>query len=359
MLDILPGFTSNSIITVICQREIQVKTLQIIAIFTIMVSACFCAENGQKGHIVPLDEAEIQSNDSASHKEISPIGTTKETKFKALSTFCMDIKGNLLACDSKANLIKVISSEGKLLDTWELDFAPYSVVSCPDGGAYVAGAGIVCRVDGKGKVVKTADITKMSLGKGKASGIAFTKKDVFVCFGSGWSLRSLSTIVRFSRDLETPKIIVEKLHGCCQRLDITARKGFLFAAENARHRVLKMDRDGKVLDKWGKRDRMGAEGFGSCCNPMNLCFGNDGVLFTSESGLGRVKRYTPEGKYLGLVGHIGVERFNRAGRLAASCSNIPLAVSKDQSRIYVLDFTANLIRVMAKIEKDSKTKDTK
>jgi hypothetical protein len=340
----------NGYVNFIYSRKIEMKTFQIIALFSILASVGFCENKGQQGHVVLLDEAEIQSNDSASHKEISPIGTTKETEFKALSTFCMDSKGNLLACDSKAKLIKVLSGEGKLLATWKLDFAPYSVVSCGDGGAYVAGAGIVCKVDAKGKVVKTADISKMSLGKGKASGIAFTKKDVFVCFGTGWSLRSLSTIVRFSLDLENPKIIVEKLHGCCQRLDIVARKEFLFVAENARHRVLKMDRDGKTLAKWGKRDRMGTEGFGSCCNPMNLCFGNDGVLFTSESGLGRVKRYTPEGKYLGLVGHIGVERFNRAGRQAASCSNIPLAVNKDQSRIYVLDFTANLIRVMVKKE---------
>jgi len=337
----------------------QMKTLQIIALLTILSSVGFCGEKGQKGHIVPLDEKELQPEESASHKEISPIGTTKETKFKALSTFCMDGKGNLLGCDPKDKLIKVISGDGKLLDTWNLDFAPFSIVSCPDGGAYIAGTGVVIKVDAKGKVVKTADISGMPPGKGKASGIAFTKKDVFVCFGTGWSLRSLSTIIRFSRDLEEPKIIAESLHGCCQRLDIVARDGFLFVAENARHRVLKMDREGKFLTKWGKRDRMGAKGFGSCCNPMNLCFGDDGVLFTSESGLGRVKRYTPDGKYLGLVGHVGVERFNRAGRQAASCSNIPVAVSKDQSRIYVLDFTANIIRVMAKIEKDSKTKDKK
>ncbi|MBW8016290.1 MAG: hypothetical protein FVQ82_08895 [Planctomycetes bacterium] len=328
------------------------KTLQIIALLTILTSVAFSANKGQKGHIIPFDEAEMQSNDSASHKEIKPIGTTKETEFKALSTFCMDSKGNLLACDSKAKLIKVIGSDGKLLDTWKLDFAPYSIVSCQDGSTYIAGIGVVCKVDAKGKVVKTADVKGMPFEKSKASGIAFTKKDVFVCFGTGWSLRSLSTIVRFSRDLKSPKMIAEKLRGCCQRLDIVARKGFLFVAENARHRVLKMDRDGKILAKWGKRDRMGTKGFGSCCNPMNLCFGKDGVLFTAESGLGRIKRYTPDGKYLGLVGHIGVERFTRASRKAASCSNIPLAISKDQSRIYVLDFTANLIRVMAKIEKD-------
>jgi hypothetical protein len=83
---------------------------------------------------------------------------------------------------------------------------------------------------------------------------------------------------------------------------------------------------------------------------MNLCFGPEGELYTAESGLGRIKRYTPDGKFLGLVGYAGVERFNRRGRLAASCSNITVAVDEDASRIYVLDFKNNIIRILAQTD---------
>ena len=79
---------------------------------------------------------------------------------------------------------------------------------------------------------------------------------------------------------------------------------------------------------------------------MNLCFDKEGVLYTSESGLGRVKRYATDGRYLGLVGYVGVERFTNAGRMAASCSNIAIAVTPDGSRVYVMDFKENSIRVL-------------
>ncbi len=329
--------------------------------------------------------AEQINSDNPTHKEIEPIGLTPETEFANLSTFCITAKGNLLACDSEAEEIKRIGPDGKLLDTWKLEFSPFSIVACPDGTIYVAGPGTVAKLDAKGKILKTVrvetedpdedddwdneededddddedeDDEEEDPFESKSSGIEATEKDVFVCFGSGWSTRSTSSIVRFDRNLNNPKTIADQMHGCCQRLDIVARDGILYVAENARHRVVKLDRDGKILSKWGQRDRKNIEGFGSCCNPMNLFFNSEGVLYTAESGLGRIKRYSADGRFLGLVGHIGTTRFNQAGRLAASCSNIAVAVSQDQSRIYVLDFAKNLIRIMVKIDADSaKVKD--
>jgi len=138
------------------------------------------------------------------------------------------------------------------------------------------------------------------------------------------------------------------LRGCCQRLDLAAHDGSLYAAENARYRVVRFDAEGKSLSSWGSASRDTVEGFGSCCNPMNLFFGPGGELYTAESGMGRIKRYTPDGKFLGLIGEVGVQRFTRAGRTAASCSNMTLAVSKDGSRIFVQDVAQNVIRVLLK-----------
>jgi sugar lactone lactonase YvrE len=83
---------------------------------------------------------------------------------------------------------------------------------------------------------------------------------------------------------------------------------------------------------------------------MNLSFDSNGVLYTAESGMARVKRYTPEGEFLGLVGYIGVERFRRAGRQASSCSNIAIAVTPEGNRVYVMDYTNNVIRVLQKFD---------
>ncbi|MFQ6035534.1 MAG: NHL repeat-containing protein [Sedimentisphaerales bacterium] len=298
-------------------------------------------------------EAELVSSLSATHKEVKSIGLTPETRFENLTTFCMTQNGNLLACDAEAREIKVINPMGRLLTKWKLKFAPYSIDARPDGSVYVAGQGVVAKLDKAGKVLKTVEADGANLPKAKPSGITATEKELFVAFGSGWSLRSRSSIVRFDRDLGQATVIAEDLRGCCQRLDMVARDGVLYVAENARHRVVKYDRNGKVLAKWGKRDRKNVEGFGSCCNPMNLCFSPKGELYTAEAGLGRIKRYSADGKFLALVGYVGVERFSRAGRLAAACSNIALAMSKDESRIYVLDFKNNIIRVMEKIDTKS------
>ena len=280
----------------------------------------------------------------ATHEEVETI----EIKFENLTTFCMDREGNLLACDSKAKEIRKISPTGKALAKWKFNFAPNAIHACPDGTIYIAGPGKVAKLDETGKVLKTVETDGNDFPVGKPSGITATKRDVFLCVGSSGSLRSRSCIVRFDRELSNPNIIAEDLRGCCQRLDIITKDGVLYVAENARYRVLKCDREGKILSKWGSRDRKNIEGFGSCCNPMNLCFGPKGELYTAESGLGRIKRYTPDGKFLGLVGYVDVDRFNRATRQARLCSNIAIALNKDASRIYVLDFKNNFIRVMEK-----------
>lgn len=171
---------------------------------------------------------------------------------------------------------------------------------------------------------------------GKASGMAASDKDLFLSFGSGWSLRAKDVIVRFDRDLAGPRRIAEGMNGCCQRLDLAARDGVLYVAENTRYRVVRMDRDGKVLGTWGQRDRADVKGFGSCCNPMNVCFGPQGELLTSESGVLRIKRYSVKGELLGLVG-----QYNGA----SGCKHVAVGVSKDGSKVYVIDVGLSTIRV--------------
>ena len=280
------------------------------------------------------------------HKEVGVIGKDVGLKFKRLSNFTMDAKGNLLCCDRGENVIKVVSQTGKLLDTWKLEFQPRGIAAAKDGTIYIGGIGQIARLDSKGKVLKTADAGDR-FPEASVSGMAVDEKDVFVAFGTKGSTRSRSVIVRFDRDLANAVEIARDLRGCCRRLDMLLRDGVLYVAENGAHRVVKYDRDGKVLSKWGQRARKDISGFGSCCNPMNLCFGPNGELYTAESGLARIKRYTPDGKYLGLVGTVGTDRFNSAGGLAASCSNICLRMNEDASRIFVLDFKHSLIRVLS------------
>jgi len=295
--------------------------------------------------------------DTATHREIEPLPVS----FQSLTALRMDRDGNLLAADAEAQDIKIISPAGKLMGVLKPGFGPEAMDVAADGSIFCGGQGRLAHLDKSGRVLLTAKVpsdiespvseTSRRRAEGRApqlSGMAVTDRALFVAFGSGWSMGSKSKLFRFDLNLANPKRLAEDLRGCCQRCDLAARNGVLYLAENAVHRVVCYDFDGKMLNRWGERGRTGLEGFGSCCNPMNLAFDARGVLYTAESGLGRVKRHTTDGKYLGLVGYVGVERFQSAGRLAASCSNIAIAVSANGDRVYVLDIKSNLIRVLQK-----------
>jgi hypothetical protein len=167
------------------------------------------------------------------------------------------------------------------------------------------------------------------------AGIATTASDVFAALRVGYSF----TVTRYSHRLTDPKPVVSRLRGCCGQMHIVAAGDKVFAAENARHRVVSFDRDGQVVAAWGKAGRTNVEDFGSCCNPMNLWAAPDGSLYTSEASLGRVKHYSADGKFLGLVGKATVD---------GGCVNVSLAASADGSRVFVLDRGANAIRVLEK-----------
>ncbi len=293
--------------------------------------------------------------ETASHTELEPL----DVEFQSLTAMQMTPDGKLLAADAGAEQIKVINPKGKVIATYEPGFGPEALDVADDGTIYCGGKGKLAILDKQGKVLKTVDapanietppseMRRPWSKPSRVSGVAVADGAVYAAFGSGWSMGSKSKLFRFDRQLENPELRAEGLRGCCQRCDIVVNDNKLYLAENSVHRVVCYDDKGEILDKWGERSRNELQGFGSCCNPMNLAFDADGTLYTSESGIGRVKRYSVDGKFLGLVGYAGVERFSRAGHLAASCSNIAIAVVPDGSRVYVMDYKANKIRILQK-----------
>lgn len=178
---------------------------------------------------------------------------------------------------------------------------------------------------------KIDELVKASMVfKQKASSISCEGDDVFVATraatGYGFS------IWRTDKEFGNGKMIVEGLSGCCGQMDCKANKDGVFVAENSKHRVRRFDRDGKEINNWGVGARTGLEGFGSCCNPMNVAFGPASAIYTAEDDTGRIKRYSAEGKLLGLVGAV---------ELKPGCKNVSIAVSSDGSRVYMLDITRN------------------
>jgi len=144
---------------------------------------------------------------------------------------------------------------------------------------------------------------------------------------------------RTDAKLGQAKEIIKSLSGCCGQMDVQCCKGELYVAENSRKRVVRYDREGKQVSTFGKADREGeGENFGSCCNPMNLCFTKTGELYVAESN-GVVKHFTPEGKYVGIVG---------VAKVDAGCKNSAVGVTSDDNRLFYIDIYKSQIIVLAK-----------
>jgi hypothetical protein len=157
------------------------------------------------------------------------------------------------------------------------------------------------------------------------SGLAVTDDDVFIVVGetSGYDF----SVWRLNRSLTKADRLQERLAGCCGNLDITAVEGGYAVAENSRHRVQVRDREGNRRAEFGRRARgESTDGFGGCCNPMNLAVASNGDLWTLESE-GIIKRFTPGGSFAGVALSAG---FN------SGCYAWPFVVSADR-RVAVCD----------------------
>ena len=181
----------------------------------------------------------------------------------------------------------------------------------------------------------------------KASSISATAEHVYLACSAlvGYGFEVWRTDTQF----ENAEKIVSGLRGCCGQMDVKACGAGVYVAENSRHRVCHYDGDGKLIATWGQRDRAGVEGFGSCCNPMNVAFGPNGDVFTAESTLGRIKRYSRDGKLLALIGSV---------EIVPGCKNVSIAVNQDGSRVYMMDITRSHIVMMKRKGADADAAET-
>lgn len=163
--------------------------------------------------------------------------------------------------------------------------------------------------------------------------LAVTEKDLFVTISSGVRYE----VWRFDHDLKNPKRVVARVSGCCGQLDIQTDGQDLLVAENSRFRVVRFDRDGKRQNQFGSRDRSRADGFGSCCNPMNLKCCSNGDVLTAESSIGDIKRFSRDGK---LVSYIG------KAAIAGGCKQVTLAHDTKRDRFYMFHSDKNALCVL-------------
>ena len=187
----------------------------------------------------------------------------------------------------------------------------------------------------KNTEMSEAQIEQMILRKSKISSISATNEGVFIACQAtvGYGFDVWTT----DHSFEKPKKLVKNLSGCCGQMDVQARADGIYVAENSRHRVVHYGFDGKKVHSFGKRDPKGKKGFGSCCNPMNVCFCKDDLILTAESGTGRIMQFNTKGERVGLIGN---------GKITGGCKNVAVHATHDLSTVYMLDLTGKKICVL-------------
>lgn len=273
----------------------------------------------------------------------------------------------------------MLSTNGTPLATWPLEFQPQAICVLPSGGVVVGGEGRLAKLDANGKVLLTglspalsespmtdeeiaallkewkrpaseleAYKTSLTSRRGQITGLAATDQDLFVACAAPKGFAY--AVYRTDHELKNPKLIVDKLSGCCGQMDIAARDGKLWVAHNGRHKVECFDRDGKKLTSFGQHDRKAASGFGGCCEPKNLRIAANGDVLAAESGPPVViKRFTADGKFLAVVA---------APTYANGCVRATVDVSPDGQRFYLLDTGADAIHVFAATNQPPPSRET-
>lgn len=136
-----------------------------------------------------------------------------------------------------------------------------------------------------------------------------------------------------------PGIIAPSPH-----LDVALAKDGVWAVNPGRHEFELYAPDGAIKKIWGK-ESFAIDGFSGCCNPTDFAILPDGRFVTSEKGIPRVKVYSADGKFEGVVA--GFESFEQ------DVVGLDLACDK-MGRVYVLDPASDTARIYISRRKSGK-----
>ncbi len=269
---------------------------------------------------------------TATHQESKQLCLSADTHINKMGAFCVRPNGNLLIGDVGGNWIKEVKPDDTLAARWKVGVDPVALGLAPDGTVFVGGGKKVIATDKSGKTLATATLKTDDI-----TSITASDDDVFVACDSDQGY----AVYRMTHKLTESRKVVEGLSGCCGQMDVCWANGALYVAENGRKRVVILDRDGKKLSAFtkDKNDDAIIDNFGSCCNPKNLSGAPDGAIYTSESDIGRVKRYSPSGKMLDYIGTF---------KSPPGCVRVTIGANQDGSKIYVADVDKNTIRVLTR-----------
>jgi hypothetical protein len=261
---------------------------------------------------------------------------------------CAGGEGRLYVAAGKA--VKILDLEGAELRSIPCADAVRTVAVAPDGLIYAALSDHLEVFDAAGKRVATWNSPG---GKVWFSGLAAGKDAVFAADAGN------RVIWRYDREGKVHNRIGDKDPGRgvpglivpSPYLQVALGKDGLLRVNNTgRHQIEVYTADGDLEFHWGKPG--GAiDSFCGCCNPIGFALLPDGRYLTCEKGVPRVKLYSEQGEFEGVVAEPNLFPENsRSGmpRRADGMLGGLDATSDAAGRIYVMDLVTGEIRTMTR-----------
>ncbi len=268
------------------------------------------------------------------------------TGLAASHSIAVDSQDSIYVAGDKA--VRKFSAAGDSLAGIDLAAEPRCLTVAGDGNVYIGFSDHVEVYTAEGQLKANWD----SLGSHAIlTGVAVWKDDIFVADAGNRivvrynkSGEILGRIGEKDPDRNIPGFVIPSAY-----FDLVVSKdGLLRVVNPGRLRVEAYTFNGDFEFSWG-RASVDIDGFCGCCNPVNIAVLPEGGFITCEKGLIRVKVYSAEGAFTGVVA--GPEQLAPAGTsrictLPEECQSGGFDVAVDSNgRILILDTIKNVVRI--------------
>jgi len=276
-----------------------------------------------------------------------PIGTG----FTAAKAVAVDTKGSIYVAGDGS--VRKFAPSGALLDEINLGETPGCLAVAADAMIFVGLRDHAEVYDAQGRLLASW----RSLGSDAIlTSIAVSQDDVFVADAGNRLVvrydRAGNVVTRIGKkDLErnVPGFVIPSAY-----FDLAVSgDGLLRVVNPGNLRIDAYTFDGDFEFSWGQHS-VEVEGFCGCCNPVNIAVLPGGGFVTCEKGLVRVKIYSSDGEFRGVVAspaQLVRDGDVRVCDLPEECQAGGFDVAVDSTgRVYVLDTIKNVVRVFTRMK---------
>ena len=255
-----------------------------------------------------------------------------EIPFETAKALAVDKEDNIYVSGDKNILI--LSKEGKTITQFATDITATALAIGDDKTIYAAFESHIATYSATGKLVKEWPAFEK---KSYITSLALNGDTIYAADAEEEMVHKYKTDGKLIQSIGSKdKSKVDSFVLPSYFFDVAiAPDNTLWVANTGKHKLINFNADGNLRSAWGEASAA-VEDFCGCCNPSHFAIMKDGSFITAEKGIVRVKKYDPNGKFIGAIA--GPEHFRE------SSTGLEIAVNSN-SDILVLEPAVRKIHI--------------